>query len=199
MLLGLDFDNTLIGYDKLFHHVAVAQDLVPERIAVNKIAVRDYLREQNREDDWTRLQGAVYGRYILQADAFPGMQRTLQQIVNKQIPICIVSHKTRRPYIGESWDLHSAARSWLTQERFYDAAGLGLSEESVFFEPTKEEKVARILALGCTHYVDDLPEILDMIPDHVEKILFAPNGASEPDPSWKLMRSWQELIALLDI
>jgi hypothetical protein len=69
----------------------------------------------------------------------------------------------------------------------------------VFFELTKEAKVARILALGCTHCVDDLPEILDMLPDNVEKILFAP-GANTPHRSgWKQMSAWNELPALLDL
>ena len=30
----------------------------------------------------------------------------------------------------------------------------------MFFELTKEAKVARIGGLGCTHFIDDLPEFL---------------------------------------
>ena len=31
--------------------------------------------------------------------------------------------------------------------------------ENVFFELTKEEKVARVVAIGCQVFIDDLPEI----------------------------------------
>jgi hypothetical protein len=30
----------------------------------------------------------------------------------------------------------------------------------VFLEPTKADKLTRIATLGCTHFIDDLPEFL---------------------------------------
>lgn len=199
MRLGLDFDNTLISYDRLFHHVALDQALIPEEIAAEKNAVRDYLRQQGREQQWTRLQGEVYGSRILEAEPYPGMQAVLKGLSGRQIPMCIVSHKTRTPYLGEPWDLHAAARSWLEQQGFHDVNGLAWSQEQVFFELTKEAKVARILALGCTHYVDDLPEILAMLPDSIEKILFSPSGDLLVPPGWKCMTAWQVLPNLLGL
>jgi hypothetical protein len=199
MRLGLDFDNTLISYDRLFRRVALDKALIPEGTPPEKNAVRDYLRQQGIEDEWTRLQGEVYGGRILEAEPYPGMQAALKGLADSQIPMYIVSHKTRTPFLGEPWDLHAAARSWLTKQGFHDVAGLGWSEDQVFFELTKEAKAARIVALGCTHYVDDLPEILAMLPDHIEKILFAPNGNTAGHPDWKVMRSWQELPVLLDL
>jgi hypothetical protein len=199
MRLGLDFDNTLISYDQLFQSVALEKALIPETTPPQKNAVRDYLRQQGIEDEWTRLQGEVYGNRILEAEPYPGMQAALKGLSYLQIPMCIVSHKTRAPFLGEPWDLHAAARSWLKQQGFHDANRMGWSEDQVFFELTKEAKVARIVALGCSHYVDDLPEILAMLPDSVEKILFAPGEVVGKDPDWKLMRSWQELSALLNL
>lgn len=197
MRLGFDFDNTLISYDQLFRRVALDKGLIPEATPPQKNAVRDHLRQQGIEDEWTRMQGEVYGGRILEAQPYPGMQITLRALQAKQIPMCIVSHKTRTPYLGEPWDLHAAARGWLRQQGFFDAQGLGWPEDQVFFELTKEAKVARILALGCTHYVDDLPEILDMLPDSVEKILFDPGKAHGAASSWKRLSAWGELPALL--
>lgn len=199
MRLGLDFDNTLISYDQLFRRVALDKALIPETTPPQKNAVRDYLRQQGIEDEWTRLQGEVYGNRILEAEPYPGMQAALKGLSDRQIPMCIVSHKTHTPFLGEPWDLHAAARSWLEQQGFHDANRMDWSEDQVFFELTKEAKVARIVALGCTHYVDDLPEILAMLPDSVEKILFAPSEVAGKHPDWKLMRSWQELHALLNL
>ena len=61
MRIGLDFDNTIVSYDALFHKVARERDCVPAATPVNKVAVRDYLRGVNQEDVWTAMQGYVYG------------------------------------------------------------------------------------------------------------------------------------------
>jgi hypothetical protein len=196
MLLGLDFDNTLISYDRLFHKVALERAWIPESTPEEKNAVRDYLRAAGREDDWTLLQGVVYGSRILDAQPYDGVLATLGHLTRNGIEMRIVSHKTKTPYRGEPCDLHNAARQWLARQGFHDASGLGWAEDAVFFELTKQEKVARIVALGCTHYVDDLPEILEMLPDHVTRILFAPNGAPQVPHDWRVMRSWDALPAL---
>jgi hypothetical protein len=199
MRLALDFDNTLISYDQLFFSVALSKALVPAELLPEKNAVRDHLRRQGKEDEWTRLQGEVYGARILEAKPYPGMLKALKILSDRRVPMFIVSHKTRTPFLGHPWDLHQAAKDWLDLHGFHTANGLGWSKDDVFFELTKEAKVARMLALGCTHCVDDLPEILDMLPDNVEKILFAP-GANAPHRSgWKQMSAWNELPALLDL
>lgn len=199
MLLGLDFDNTLVSYDVLFRKVALDKGLIPQTTPSQKNAVRDCLRQQGMEEEWIHLQGEVYGARILEAEPYPGMQAALRRLSSRQVPMCIVSHKTRTPYRGEPWDLHAAARSWLAQAGFHDPSGLGWREDRVFFELTKDAKIARILALGCTHYVDDHSDILETLPDSVEKILFTPGKDTGKDRNWKLMRSWEELPALLEL
>ena len=72
-----------------------------------------------------------------------------------------------------------------------------LKENQVFFELTKEEKVQRIVQLGCTHYIDDLPEILEMLPDTVQKILFAPHKTGAIPNEWKRLEEWSLLPELL--
>jgi hypothetical protein len=199
MRLAIDFDNTLISYDQLFFTLALSKALVPAETLPQKNAVRDHLRREGKEQEWTRLQGEVYGAHILGAEPYPGMLKALKGLADRRVPMYIVSHKTRTPFLGHPWDLHQAAKDWLELHRFHAADGLGWSKDDVFFELTKEAKVARMLALGCTHCVDDLPEILDMLPDSVEKILFAPGGNAERRPGWKHMSAWDELPGLLDL
>jgi len=199
MRLGLDFDNTLVSYDALFRCVALQNDLIPASIAPQKNAVRDYLRAAGREAEWTRLQGEVYGKYILEAAPYEGMLAALHSLTRHAVSMCIVSHKTRKPYLGEAWDLHAAARSWLSSQGFHSATGLGWRDDQVFFELTKDAKVTRIGSEQCTHYVDDLPELLDLLPAHVEKIYFAPADAAAARPEWRVMRTWRELPSLLGI
>jgi hypothetical protein len=66
----------------------------------------------------------------------------------------------------------------------------------VFFEITKDGKVARAVSLCCDMFIDDLPEILAMpgFPEGMRKILFDPDNqfASNRDSGSKLERrsSW---------
>jgi len=64
MLVGLDFDNTIVRYDQLFHRLAVERGLIPPGVSATKQSVRDYLRAADREVDWTELQGIAYGPRI---------------------------------------------------------------------------------------------------------------------------------------
>ena len=199
MHIGLDFDNTLICYDELFKLVALEKRLIPQEIQANKNVIRNFLKKIDREDDWTRLQGEVYGNYILRALPYPGMKNSLEFLANLNIPLTIVSHKTKRPFLGEPWDLHAAARTWLDKNEMHSRLGPNISREQTFFEFTKQAKCSCILAEGCTHYIDDLPEILEMLPDTVIKIHFAPDGESFKNHKWLIMNSWDQLPMLLGL
>lgn len=194
--LGLDFDNTLIRYDGLFHALAVEQKLISPELKADKTVIRDHLRAQGRDEDFTLLQGEVYGSRIRGAEAAPGMKPALMGLQSLGVELLIVSHKTATPFKGPAYDLHAAARDWLDLQGFFSLEGLGWSQEQVFFEPTKERKAQRIIDLGCTHYVDDLPEILAMLPETIKRILYSPSGES----TWEggaVMEAWAELEALV--
>ena len=65
MHIGIDFDNTIITYDNLFHKYALKLQLINESVAKNKQVIRDTIRKlPNGNDRWTELQGLVYGKYI---------------------------------------------------------------------------------------------------------------------------------------
>ena len=196
-LIGLDFDNTLISYDHLFFACALECGLIPASLSADKIAVRDHLRESGREDMWTRLQGEVYGARIMEAPVFAGAFEALSALQRDGFATCLVSHKTRAPYLGKDHNLRLAARNWLEENGFFDEQGLGWSPDQVFFESTKAEKVARITTLGCTHYVDDLPEVLETLPDMITKVLFSPTGGSDAGSDWLVLREWAQLPELL--
>ena len=176
-LLGLDFDNTLVRYDKLFHQLALEKGLIKESLPANKTAIRDYLRSQGQDELFTLLQGEVYGLRILEAEPAQGMLEALGELHERRIHMVLVSHKTRTPYKGPAYDLHQAAWSWLEKHGFFAPDGLGWSRDQVFFEESKQAKVARIEAQGCSHYVDDLPEILQMLPSGIQAIFYDPNNS----------------------
>lgn len=190
MLLGVDFDNTIVCYDQVFHGVAVRKGLVPSETPVVKNAVRDFLRKADREDAWTELQGFVYGACMEEAQPFSGALEFFARCRERGIPAFIISHKTRYPFLGPKYDLHEAARAWLVHR--------GLDGDHVFLELTKEAKLQRIAATGCTHFIDDLPEFLaePSFPSSVERILFDPNNHHNGEP-FRRANSWKQIAQFL--
>ncbi len=199
-MIGIDFDNTIVCYDEVFQAVAVEQGLVPAEAATSKTAIRDHLRSVGQEDRWTELQGTIYGPRMMDARPFPGVVEFFAACRAAGVPVAIVSHRTRYPYLGERHDLHAAARDWLARHGFHDRTGIGLPVERVFFEETKEAKLARIAEVGCTHFIDDLPELLahPLFPTDVRRILFDPHGQHGALPEVDLLSSWHAAPALFD-
>ncbi len=199
MIIGIDFDNTLVSYDRLFHRVARELDLIPADLLATKTAVRDHLRATGREAAWTEMQGTVYGARIVEAQPYPGAHEFVESCRERGIPVRIISHKTRHPYLGESHDLHAAARSWLHKFGFINPSAAGLNDSDVFFEVTKSDKLKRIAACGCTHFVDDLPELLGdaAFPHDVVRYLFDPQNAHASTGELKKVSDWTSLKAIL--
>ena len=195
MLIGVDFDNTIVCYDRLFHQLALERGSIHAALAADKEAVRNYLRQQDREDEWTELQGQAYGLRITEAFPFPGVREFFRLCRERAIPICVISHKTRLPVRGPQVDLHQAARRWLVHQGFFDPRGIGLPSEQVFLEETKAGKLQRIGDQRCTHFIDDLPEFLQepAFPPGVERILFDPQERHGATDLFVRVSSWERL------
>lgn len=193
--VGVDFDNTIVCYDEVFHRVALERELIPASTPVNKQAVRDHLREIGREDDWTQMQGYVYGERMGDAQAFPGVLDFFSRMVSQQIPVCIISHKTRHPYKGPKYDLHASALGWLEQNGFFDPSQIGLARSDVYLELTLADKLARIGQAGCTHFIDDLPELLGepAFPESVQRVLFDPADAHHRIHTFRRVNRWSAM------
>lgn len=196
MRIGIDFDNTIVSYDALFHKVALEQGAVPFGTPANKIAIRDYLRRAGREEIWTEMQGYVYGARMDEAAAYEGAVDFIRCAGDKGHTVAIISHKTRHPFLGPQHDLHAAARSWA--ERHLQMGGAALVPASrVFFELTKETKLKRIGDFACDVFIDDLPEIFlaESFPKPVRPVLFDPERHYEnlniPDAT--ICNTWAEI------
>ena len=193
--LGLDFDNTLVSYDSLFRKAAIEKKLIPNNFPKSKKLIREYLRERDQEDLFTLLQGEIYGVRIFEASQTEGMFSALKNLTNRGINLYIISHKTKNPYKGISYDLHNSALDWLHKNLFFEKSGVNISRENVYFEDTKEKKVQRIEAIGCSHFIDDLPEIHQMLPSKIKRILYSKKEVDKF--SGITMKHWNNLEGII--
>lgn len=195
MIIGVDFDNTIVCYDKVFHSIAVKNGVIPKNVPPVKDEVRNYLRKHGKEEAWIELQGIAYGPSTLDAIPFDGVIDFFMNCKKKKIKAYIISHKTLHPFRGSKYNLHEYAQKWLEENGFYNPKKIGLSKNHVFFELNKEDKIKRIVKQRCTHFIDDLPEFFaeEKFPSNVVRILFDPNGKCK-DISFECIASWHEMV-----
>ncbi|MBV8189934.1 MAG: hypothetical protein JOY64_11075 [Alphaproteobacteria bacterium] len=193
MKIGIDLDNTLICYDEAFQRVGKDEGLLPVGFEGDKAAVKRALLKESPDGLlWETLQGLVYGRRIDAATLFDGVARFLETCRERDAEVAIVSHKTELAHHDPlRTDLRAAALQWMNGNRFFDPAGLGLQRHNVYFERTRDEKIARIARLGSDVFVDDLAEVLDHenMPAACRKILFG----QERQERFEQYATWHEL------
>jgi len=191
--IGVDFDNTIITYDDVFLTTARAWGLIGPDFTGRKQAIRDAIRMlPDGEISWQKLQGQVYGKGLAQAAMFDGVDAFLRRCRLSNVPVAIISHKTEfGHYDPDRVNLRDAARAWMSQRGFFQDSGYGIPPEAVYFEGTRLDKLARITQLGCTHFIDDLDEVLSDpgFPPGVERILFSEAGPVSTScivcPTWR--------------
>ena len=188
MRIGIDFDNTIVCYDELFHRFASENGVVPRSLEASKTAVRDHLRATDREQDWIELQGYIYGKQIFQAPSFEGVNQFVSVAEQFGHSICIISHKTNYSNCSDKYDLHQAARAWLSDNGFKAF----LERGDAYFETTKGAKLKRIINCKCNVFIDDLPEFLMQpeFPKVVKRILFDPFDKFKDNHCYNRFNTW---------
>src|SRR3954453_9351121 len=138
MLIGIDFDNTIAGYDRAFAAEAARRGLISAGEQASKRSVRARLRAlPDGEREWMAIQGQVYGARMGEAELIEGVAGFLAGCGTRSIKVAIISHKTRHGHFDPARiDLRDAAKRWMTDQGFFDADGFGLDASAVFFEDT---------------------------------------------------------------
>ena len=72
---------------------------------------------------------------------------------------------------------------------------LGIDKDRVFFESTKEDKIKKIQELNCSHYIDDLIEILTHpeFPKSAKKIFFSEAQNNNDAKEIHTFNNWHDL------
>jgi len=110
--------------------------------------------------------------------------------------VFIVSHKTEHGHFDDTQvNLRDAALSWMTRNRIIGSDGTAILESEIFFTSTRREKLDRIRSLECTHFIDDLEEVLadPLFPEWTERILFLPDCSANFRCDFQVGSSWQML------
>lgn len=196
-VIGVDFDNTLVSYDDAMKRVAVERGLVAAGATSHKQALRDTIRRlPGGESEWRKLQAVVYGPRIGEARLIEGVTEFFHQCREMGCQVYILSHKTEFASADPGGaNLRRAALTWMAGHGFFEADGLGLCRQNVYFEATRLEKLQRIQTLGCTHFVDDLEETFlePSFPASVIKVLYAPGQAGPTPAEVNLAHTWREV------
>jgi hypothetical protein len=201
--VGLDFDNTIVSYDGVFHRYAVELFDMPPEVPADKPSIKRYFwtfENAGGWEHWVELQGIVYGEKMAEAMPSPGLNHFLERCRSEGVRISIISHKTEYPTKGPRVSLWDAAWQWLEVHGFFEADGFGISKNDVFFEKERGLKLARIARQQCTHFVDDLPEVLedDGFPERVGRLLYDPADRHHPCHSLVVKcRTWDEIHGTL--
>jgi hypothetical protein len=174
--IGIDFDNTIICYDKVFSAAAQQRGLIRDGWVAAKSEIRDYLRSQpGGEVAWQGLQGWVYGKGIREAEIFSGVRDFLVSCRHANVSVYIVSHKTKFGHQDpDRTDLREAARGWMRSAGLLDTPDSGLTSDNVHFEGTLAAKVDRLARLELDIFIDDLVDVFEQphFPRQTRAILF---------------------------
>ncbi len=199
MRIGVDFDNTLAGYDHLFAEAVRDRGWGHVPVDQGKQALRDALRAgPDGENNWRSLQAEVYGARMAEAKLFEGAADFFERCRERGVTVFIVSHKTRYAAADPGGvDLHTASLDWMKLQGFFEGEGFGLDTAQVFFEASRTDKLARIAALGCSYFVDDLEEVLlaPEFPKGVKRYLIgvAPSLDRMDTPGLTSCRDWRDI------
>ncbi|HNT97613.1 MAG TPA: hypothetical protein PKK31_05030 [Elusimicrobiales bacterium] len=179
--IGMDFDNTIVSYDEVFYRCALERGLIAPGADASKSGVRSLVRALPRgNEQWTALQAVVYGERMAEASFMPGAERFIRKCSASGFRVSVISHKTEFDAAGSGTNLRASALAWMRAKGFFSENGLGLSEADVCFEPTRAAKLERIAERGCSHFIDDLAEVLEeeLFPAGVVRLHYNPAGCA---------------------
>lgn len=180
MIIGIDFDNTIASYNDILHQLALQAGWIDPGVAKDKKEIRNHVRTlSDGEIKWQTLQAEIYGPKINHAKLTDGILKFLGACKARKTDVLIISHKTKFAASDTTkTNLQDAAMRWLESKGIFNQGRTGVKRENVFFEVTREEKIARIKKANCTHFIDDMEEIFadPSFPKNVQPILYHPTS-----------------------
>ena len=154
---GFDLDNTLIDYSASVLKYCQINNL---KKCDNIGELRQLLRKSNINNNaWQVAQCWLYTTGLEYANFSEGAIDLIHHLHKKNIDIYIVSHKTEfTPNFCERKNLRHLALTWLKNSEIVNVLP---DFKNLYFEGTRQEKIAQINRLNLDYFVDDLFEVLN--------------------------------------
>lgn len=199
MVVGVDFDNTIICYDRLIRDIAVSRGLIPNTIS-GKRDIRDALRVlPDGESIWQTIQAQIYGPGIAGAQLIEGVAKFFLLCQQRGIIVYIISHKTTYANLDiTGTNLRRSALNWMEINGLFRESGGGLDKSRVIFATTRSEKIDFIIKCRCSHFIDDLIEVFQdpKFPTTVEKLFFDRSN-TQTGLAHRSFSTWRAISAYL--
>ena len=200
MRIGIDIDNTIICYDRVFAAVAISRGYSVHSNA-SKTEVKKWFHERDMHQAFTHLQGEVYGKFIDLANLFDGVLAFIEFAKKSGCNLFLVSHKTRYPLVGEKVDLHKSARNFLIDNNVISkCGGVGVPPNNVFFESSLNRKINRISTLNLDFFIDDLLQVFEHLnfPKTTNFVHFSQDLVKNvPNGKVSTFQNWKEILPFL--
>ena len=190
MIIGIDLDNTIVDCEAMF--LTLSEDLLGRSLSgCSRDEARVQVRKECGDIFWTKIQAIVYGTRYLECPPYDGAISAINLISNSShiTQVKIISHKTRMDSAEGIYNLRTIALQWIK---------LNLPEESINSVHFKDSIIAKqncIVNEHCDVFLDDLPEILIPLLDHIPTpILFRKHR--NPHPRLRVC-DWQQFADLV--
>tara|TARA_Y100000741_G_C18180461_1_gene529100 strand:+ start:137 stop:754 length:618 start_codon:yes stop_codon:yes gene_type:complete len=195
MFIGLDFDNTIVDYNKLFFDLAKEDNLIKNQTILGKREIKKFLLNSDMHDKWQILQSKAYGKRMNCAILANGFKEFILFIRANKIPVSIVSHKTKYSNftLDKKVNLREASIDWMKKNNFFSQ--FKFTKSDIFFENTREDKVKKIKELKFTHFIDDLEEVFNSKnwPLNTSRLLLN-RYSSDKNSSIIHFKSWNDIL-----
>ena len=196
MLIGLDFDNTIANYDSVFKEISFQYDLLEDGWQGTKKELKQIILSLPKgEETWMKIQGKVYGEFMHKAELMPGVANFLFHCKIKEIPICVISHKTEYGHFDDKKiSLRNEAIKWMGEKNLFNKSYFSLTKDKVFFSSTRKEKVKKISTIGCSHFIDDLVEVFEEphFPQDTKRILLD-TSCQDNNKKLSVFNNWTDI------
>lgn len=158
-VIVVDVDNTIIDYCDVLSNLVRSYCESEQRVAMSHAEAKVKIQSLGGNDLWTLLQGQIYGPLMADAKVFDGFMEFLDSVSDRH-SIFLVSHRSRYPYAGPKYDLHSYVLKFFEKEGLDNVFRVN---RSLFLKETLEEKIAKIISLEPHIVIDDKLEVLERL------------------------------------
>ena len=88
---------------------------------------------------------------------------------------------------------------WIKKNILESYSNINLDLLDIHFEDSIEKKIEKIQKLNCDVFIDDLPEILNLLPNNIQRILFLPKIINQDYSKFYIMNSWKDFPNIINL